>query len=260
YSLTLSTQNAKAINSATVRIYIDNNTTLSGVYKSNGTAVTTYSAGVTGNYACYDVVFNDVAPNSYITYTVKTIVKNNITDQISIKHCAQVMDYSYAGSCYDKNITPGAMTVGIASQNSEAVTPVVTVGQAEKAENIDLIDSSQANITIESDGTAIVEVLVSDAKRFDSSILTAVSGDNSVLSVSVDGNVSKIANTNAKVTIYLRAAAVTENKSTTVTIKLTSNPNKVLTLNVSVKAPEPVTPPPADPGNNNNENGGGTTV
>ncbi len=261
YSLTLSTQNAKAINSATVRIYIDNNTTLSGVYKSNGTAVTTYSAGVTGNYACYDVVFNDVAPNSYITYTVKTIVKNNITDQISIKHCAQVMDYSYAGSCYDKNITPGAMTVGIASQNSEAVTPVVTVGQAAAKETLIMTDDDKIVVLDETVRNKYITAIVNNPSKFDGSLINLSSNDSSVM-VAVDS----VKNNSGSAEIKIRIAYVddistlTDDKTVTVTITLASDTSKKASVTVTIKKPEPVTPPPADPGNNNNENGGGTTV
>ena len=258
YSLTLSNTGNKTINSAIVRIYVNSNTMLSGVYTSNGTSVTTSSASASGSYYYYDVTFTNIAPNSSATYTVKTTVSSQITTETKIKHCAQVMSYSYSGSCYDKNITPGAMTIGTASQVSEAVTPEVTVGKPAVQETLDILDNT--SVTMESNSSISIRALVGNAAKFDNSIITVSSSAPNVAKAYV-GSVSQIS-AGANVNIDIYSQAVEADTPVTVTVALASDPSKPKTISIIVKKKPDTTEQGGNEGGNTEGDNtqGGTTV
>ena len=237
YSLTVTNTGAKALKSGVIRLYVNKNATLSAVTTSNGTGVPFIDANVSGNYNYYDFTISNVAANSSAVYTVKTIIGNGITTETSIKHVAQVMEYSYDGACYDKNIVPGNMSpIGNVTQVTEAISTAVTVGEAVIPE--DLLAAGAATIEVASGADGTIPVFVTNAAKFDSS-LVSVKTNNAAVEAYV-GNVTKDG-TSAVVPVRFFAGNVTVDTSVTVTITLASNTAKYKTFTVLVKAPEQTT-------------------
>ncbi len=237
YSLTVANTGNKTLKSALVRLYIDKaDATLLGITTSNGSSVTLSNPNTNGNYIYYDFTVSNIAANSSAVYTVKTRVKDDITGQATIKHCAQVMEYSYNGSCYDKNIVPGNMTiVGNTTQLSEAVSTTVTVGEAATPE--ELLYTGKTELSIENKGSTSVTISVTNAASFDSGIVS-VKSDNAAVKPYV-GAVTK-SGTSAVVPIDIYAVSdVTVDTTAKITITLASNTKKTLEIKVTVKAPAP---------------------
>ncbi len=238
YSLTLANTGAKKLKSAVVRVYIDKNATLSAITASNGSSVTTSNANVAGNYAYYDFTVSNLFPNTSAVYTVKTIIGNNIANETTIKHCAQVMEYSYDGSCYDRNIVPGNMTsIGNATQVSEAVSTAVKVGEATTPE--ELLYTGAADILVDSGKSTSVTISVTNAASFDTGIVS-VKSDNAAVKPYV-GTVTK-SGTSAIVPIDIYTSEVAVDTTAKITITLASNTKKTQVINVTVKAAAPTTP------------------
>lgn len=231
YNLTLSNTGNKNLNSAVIRIYLDDDTVISGVYDENNYPVNYGAPNQVTGYYYYDISVSNIKANTNLRYSVKTIIKSDIKEETDIIHCAEVISYSYEGSCYDKNITPGIMTLGKVSQLSEAVTPTVKVGKPAEEETLDVLASS---ITITSGDTAQFDVIVGNASKFDSTIILAKSSDENVLMTSISSNVQKM-NAGAKVTVFLIAKEVTKETTVTVTVSLASDPTKKQTVSVLVK-------------------------
>lgn len=231
YILTVANTGSKDMNSAVVRVYLDTDCVIAGVYENNTVSVNYGNPGQTTGFYYYDIPVSAVPANSSVRYYIRTMIKSDITKETDVIHYAEVINYSYKGSCYDKNITPGSMTLGKVNQLSEAVTSTVKVGTPVANETLDVWNTS---LTLESGSSVSVESLIGNAAKFDNSIVIVKSSNESVVKAYV-GTVSK-ANAGAKANIDIYAGTVTADTPVTVTVALASDPTKTATISVIVKA------------------------
>ena len=237
YVLTLANTGSKDLTSAVVRVYLDTDCVIAGVYENNTVSVNYGNPGQTTGFYYYDIPISAVSANSSIRYYIRTMVKSDITKETDIIHYAEVISYSYKGSCYDKNITPGIMTLGKVNQLSEAVTSTVKVGESDVEETIDALDPS---VTVLGGNATQVSVLVGGAKKFDSSIVVVQSSDSGTVKAYV-GAVKEL-NGGAKVSIDVYTSEVEKDTMFYITVYLTSDTTKKVTINVFAKAKAVQTP------------------
>ena len=235
YILTVANTGSKDMNSAVVRVYLDTDCVIAGVYENNTISVNYGNPGQTTGFYYYDIPVSAVPANSSVRYYIRTMIKSDITKETDVIHYAEVTSYSYKGSCYDKNIIPGTMTLGRVSQLSEAVTSTVKVGKPAVTEKLDLLTTS---MTVDSGKLTQVNAIVTDAAKFDSSIVTVKSSNDNVAKAYV-GSVSKM-NGGAMVSIDVYSGLVTVDTPATITVALASDPTKSATISIIVKAPAAV--------------------
>lgn len=125
YNLTVANNSSQELKSAVLYFYINDNLSLYDVDVNYNSSVTYAYLSTAGNgYSKYQVSCPTIRAGETITYTITTKVNANLIDGVNITNYAEVGEYTYTNSCYDKNSVPGNFNFAV-REKDEAQTSVL---------------------------------------------------------------------------------------------------------------------------------------
>lgn len=108
YSFTVKNDSTQDLKSAVINLYINDSLTLTDVDTVGTAAVNFSSVGSAGSgYTKYRVECPEVGAGETITYTLSARVNVSLKDGTKITNYADIEEYTFKNSCYNKNGTPG---------------------------------------------------------------------------------------------------------------------------------------------------------
>lgn len=122
YTFTVTNNSTQKLKSALVNIYLNNNLSLLDIREAYSYYTTSYSQeGSTNTYTIYRIEVPEIEAGETVTYTITAKVNLNLTDGTGVTNYADVYEYTYTSSCYDKSSIPGNFSYAV-RENDEAQT------------------------------------------------------------------------------------------------------------------------------------------
>lgn len=222
------------LRSALLYFYLDKSLEIQSIHLSSGSyASYSYVSTATNNLQKYSISCPAIEANGgYLSFTVTAKVKPNLADNIAIISYVEVGEYSFVGSCFDKDSTPGNFT-GAARESDEAAS-VLLYGYSD-------ITASQT-ITLNSNND-ISPIILGTARSF-SFTVTNGTGLTSDWWVQTTGDVNVsvqdfASNTNGVITGTLLVTGQGVG-SGSIIVSLRKDASKSISIPISVIASTPV--------------------
>lgn len=122
YNLSVTNGSSQELKSAVLYFYINDNLSLYDVDVTSNTNVTYAYLSTSGNgYSKYQVSCPTIRAGETLTYTITAKVNAGLRDGVNITNYAEVGEYTYTNSCYDRNSIPGNFNFAI-REKDEAQT------------------------------------------------------------------------------------------------------------------------------------------
>lgn len=122
YSFTVTNASTQDLKEATLNFYLSNALSLTDIDTVGTVAVYYTSAGTAGNgYTKYQVECPEIEAGETVTYTITASVNAKITDGASVINYADIEEYTFKNSCYNKSGVPGNFNFSV-KEKDEAQT------------------------------------------------------------------------------------------------------------------------------------------
>ncbi len=170
------------LKSSKVTFYLDSHLQLVGVTDASGVAAAYSLQGTNTNFNMTKYVIScpEIAPGKYVDFIVKTEVLKGVKNGVSVVSYAEISEYSYSESCYDRNSTPGNFA-GYCREADEAAT-VKFLGYES------LTDSQTISWAAGND--TVTPIPVGTARAFKFNIKNGIDASDYVVSVLTPGIIS----------------------------------------------------------------------
>lgn len=149
YTLNVANSSSQNLKRAGLYLYLNSSLSLYDIDVS-GSADTSYSySGTSGNgYSKYLIECPTVRAGETLTFTITTRVNTDIRDGISIGNYAEVAEYAYENSCYDRNSVPGNFNFSVREKDEAQSLTLLAYSDVTSSQTLSWNVNNDFNIPI----------------------------------------------------------------------------------------------------------------